>query len=87
MCVISVHTVVLLKYNNLFSFKFMYSVCGTPIPCFRDVICSVKTVCKAERNPYSKIGGSMRAILLNPRGCLTNCIYHLSVKVKTSVMC
>jgi len=62
-CVMSVHTVVLLKYNNFFSFKFAYSVCNTPIPRFRDVICSVKTVYKLEIHTAKSVAACVQLYL------------------------
>ena len=59
-CVMSVHTVVLLKYNNFFSFKFVYSVCNTPIPCFRDVICFAKTVYKVETHTAKSVAACVQ---------------------------
>jgi hypothetical protein len=57
-CVMSLHIVVLFKYNSL-RFppppRILYSVFSTPIPCFMDVICSVETVCKVEMHKAKSV--------------------------------
>jgi len=62
-CVMSVHTVVLLKYSN---FLYVYSVCNIPIPCFRDVICSVKTIYKVETHVAKSVAACVQ-FYLSPR--------------------